>query len=412
MSKNKFKQTEIGLIPEDWDLTILGDITINHDSKRIPLSTMERKKIKGNFRYYGASSIIDYVDKYLFDGNFLIISEDGENLKSRKSPISFIVDGKFWVNNHAHIVSCKDNYDLYFLNSWFATNSVEPYLSGSVQPKLSQSNLNRIILPLPPLSEQSSIAKILSDLDSKIELLQQQNKTLENIGKTIFKHWFVDFEFPNIEGKPYKSSGGEMVESELGEIPEGWEIGRISKLTIHDKSSITPLTKSNEIFHHYSLPAYDNGKKPDLIKGVDILSNKFAVKDNSILFSKLNPRFPRIWLIGKVKENSVCSTEFIQLVPNNNCFSFICLLMQQKSLISSLQSFVKGTSSSHQRINPTDLTEMKIIIPSEHLLIVFENKISSFIKKIILNYLKITSLSKTRDLLLPKLMTGKIRVKM
>lgn len=114
------------------------EVTVNFDKRRIPLSSMERSKRQGKYRYYGAQGVIDYVDDFLFDGKYLLIAEDGENLKSNKKNIAQIVSGQFWVNNHAHIVQtnekCNLNYLCYLLNSLDLTG----YITGSAQPKLSQ----------------------------------------------------------------------------------------------------------------------------------------------------------------------------------------------------------------------------------------------------------------------------------
>src|SRR3989344_839765 len=116
-------------IPNNWQKVKLGEIAENFDSKRIPLSSVERLKRKGNIPYYGASGIIDYVDNYLLDGEYLLVSEDGENLKSRKTPIAFLTKGKFWVNNHAHIIKSKNDFDNKLIRYWFSQNSILPFIT-------------------------------------------------------------------------------------------------------------------------------------------------------------------------------------------------------------------------------------------------------------------------------------------
>jgi type I restriction enzyme S subunit len=203
----------------------LGDVSICHDKKRIPVREFDRRK--GKYPYYGASGIVDYVDDYIFDGEYLLVAEDGENLKSKKLPLAFIAKGKFWVNNHAHIIQGNHLADTKFLMYYLQAIDFSEYLTGSTMPKLTQDNLNRIPVQLPPLETQKEIAHILGTLDDKIELNRRMNKSLEEIAQALFKHWFIDFEFPNAEGKPYKSSGGTMIDSELGPIPHGWKVGTI-----------------------------------------------------------------------------------------------------------------------------------------------------------------------------------------
>ena len=135
------------------------EVTINFDKKRIPLSSAQREKRQGTFRYYGAQGVIDHVDDYIFDGTYLLIAEDGENLKSKKQNIAQVVDGQFWVNNHAHIVQGNEQCDTRFLCYLINSMDLSGYVTGSAQPKLSQANLNAVTLSLPTLAEQKRIVE-------------------------------------------------------------------------------------------------------------------------------------------------------------------------------------------------------------------------------------------------------------
>ena len=146
----------------------LGELTINHDGKRRPVKGADRKL--GPYPYYGASGIVDYVDEYLIDGDYLLIAEDGENLRTRQTPIAFMARGKSWVNNHAHIVTGNDKADTLFLMYALQATDISGYLTGAVMPKLTQGNLNKIQITCPSIDEQHAIAYILGTLDDKIEL--------------------------------------------------------------------------------------------------------------------------------------------------------------------------------------------------------------------------------------------------
>lgn len=125
-----------------------GDVTDNFDKKRIPLSAAQREKRQGKYRYYGAQGVIDWVDDYIFDGTYLLIAEDGENLKSKKSNIAQLASGKFWVNNHAHVIQCKKGYDIRYLCYLINLTDLSGYITGSAQPKLSQSRKSmKAVLP-------------------------------------------------------------------------------------------------------------------------------------------------------------------------------------------------------------------------------------------------------------------------
>ncbi len=175
----------------EFPMVRLGDVIVNHDSRRIPVREADRKP--GPYPYYGASGVVDYVDKYLFDGLHLLIAEDGENLRTRQTPVAFLADGKFWVNNHAHIVTGNDRADTRYLSYALAVTDISGYLTGSAMPKLSQKSMNAIEVPLPPLNLQLLIAKTLGSLDDKIEQNRRTGRKLEGLARAVFKAWFVDF---------------------------------------------------------------------------------------------------------------------------------------------------------------------------------------------------------------------------
>ena len=190
------------------------EVTINFDKKRIPLSSAQREKRQGTFRYYGAQGVIDHVDDYIFDGTYLLIAEDGENLKSKKQNIAQVVDGQFWVNNHAHIVQGNEQCDTRFLCYLINSMDLSGYVTGSAQPKLSQANLNAVTLSLPTLAEQKRIVEYLYMLDQKIDVNRQINDNLMQQAVTIFKSWFVEYSlFDGIEPKEWETVNLEKITS-------------------------------------------------------------------------------------------------------------------------------------------------------------------------------------------------------
>lgn len=166
------------------------EVTINFDKKRIPLSSAQREKRQGTFRYYGAQGVIDHVDDYIFDGTYLLIAEDGENLKSKKQNIAQVVDGQFWVNNHAHIVQGNEQCDTRFLCYLINSMDLSGYVTGSAQPKLSQANLNAVTLSLPTLAEQKRIVEYLYMLDQKIDVNRQINDNLQQQAAALFANFY------------------------------------------------------------------------------------------------------------------------------------------------------------------------------------------------------------------------------
>ena len=161
-------------IPESWEWVRFGTITYNRDSERIPLSVDERSILEKRYDYYGASGVIDKVDKYLFDKPLLLIGEDGANLINRSTPIAFIARGKYWVNNHAHVLDFI-NEDLMQYMCWYINAiSLVEYVTGTAQPKMNQVKMNSILVALPPLAEQHRIVAKIEELLTKIDKLKTE----------------------------------------------------------------------------------------------------------------------------------------------------------------------------------------------------------------------------------------------
>lgn len=175
-------------IPQTWKWVHFGEISINRDSERIPLSLEERENLNKIYDYYGASGVIDKVDKYIFDDTLLLIGEDGANLINRSTPIAFIASGKFWVNNHAHVIDFDEHfivmkYVMYFINAI----SLEDYITGTAQPKMNQANMNKIPVPLPPFKEQEEIVNKVETLLTKVTNLENQIQARKSLSdKLIF----------------------------------------------------------------------------------------------------------------------------------------------------------------------------------------------------------------------------------
>ena len=359
------------------------------NNKRIPLSSTERAQRKGFYPYYGASGIVDYIDDYIFDGDYILISEDGENLRSRKTPIAFKASGRFWVNNHAHIIKCKSNHLDDLVIYYLKNTDLNEFITGAVQPKLNKASLTSIPFFLPSdEQEQKAIASVLSSLDDKIDLLHRQNKTLEAMAETLFRQWFVE------------------------EAQEDWEEYSLSDLADHLKTNFSPGKMPNDVFNHYSLPAYDEGMQPFKETGSQILSNKYVVAPWTILVSKLNPRFPRIWPIGELLgNNNICSTEFQVFKPKQkNIYGYIYFLLRSNDAKEELIMAASGTSGSHQRVRPDDILNIKTNLPSIELARQYSALVTPAIKKTMANIAQVRTLEKLRDTLLPKLMSGDVRV--
>lgn len=167
-----------GVMPDNWHLGTVSEIIQLHDSKRIPLSSRERADLAKIYPYYGATSVMDYVDRYLFDGIYLLLGEDGTVVDSKGFPILQYVEGKFWVNNHAHIITGKNGFSVELLYLLFSLTSVQSIVTGAVQPKISQANLNKVPVIVPSADELTTFDATVQPIFAQIRNLRAENDGL------------------------------------------------------------------------------------------------------------------------------------------------------------------------------------------------------------------------------------------
>jgi len=388
-------------IPKGWKWVKLGELLNSGlfellDRYRIPLSDNQRNKMKDGilYPYYGANGIIDYVNRYIFDGEFILVAEDGTVSTDKGKPVVQYVCGKFWVSNHAHVIKCENSITLKFL--YYALKNVDiiPYITGAVQPKLNQRNLLDIeILYALDINEQKAIAEVLSSIDDKIDLLHRQNKTLEEMAMTLFRQWFIE---PTKDG-----------------LPEGWEEVELSKLG----QIICGKTPSK------NKPEYFGGKIP-FIKIPDMHGNVFVFKTEDSLSeigakTQKNKTLPErsicvscIATVGLVSMNAFISQtnqQINSIIPYKEFYHYF-LYLKMKSMKEELIAMASGGTAT-LNLNTTEFSKIKIEIPKEDYLHAFHEKIKYIFEKIFINTIQIQTLEKLRDTLLPKLMSGEVRVK-
>lgn len=257
-------------------------------------------------------------------------------------------------------------------------------------PQITYSELSILKIMLPPLKEQKAIALILSTLDEKIEVNNQINKKLEEMAQTIFKHWFVDFEFPNENGEPYKSSGGEMIESELGMIPKGWEVGILNEL-IDITSGKRPTKRAESYDENYQFPLV--GASSIMGYSEDYNFNEPVLVIGRVGTHGVVQRFNRkIW----ASDNT--------LVITSNVYEYIYQILK------TIDYTALDRGSTQPLITQTDIKNYSVLIPKKEVLIKYEKLIGSIFVLHSNNCDENYKLVQTRDTLLPKLMSGEIRV--
>jgi type I restriction enzyme S subunit len=201
-----------------------------------------------------------------------------------------------------------------------------------------------------------------------------------------------------------------FVDSTLGSVPKGWRPGRIGELAALDKTSLNPSAFPDEVFDHYSIPAFDDDKHPIREAGNHIKSNKFVVPPDSVLLTKLNPRIPRVWLpFPSQARRSLCSTEFLVLKPKLGVGrAFLFSLVSSEAFLKVYATMVTGTSGSHQRIRPEHFLNMETVIPQEAVRTAFAGEVGEPLTHSESLRCMSRSLTHTRDHLLPKLLSGEL----
>jgi type I restriction enzyme S subunit len=391
-----------------WKETIIGEVVDFFDHKRIPLNSRERIKRRGIYPYYGASGIFDYIDGYLFDGRYLLIAEDGENLNSRKLPIAFLATGRFWVNNHAHIVRGKVGIaNDKFLKHFFAATNISGYITGAAQPKLSQANLRIIKIALPEIDEQRKIAAILSAYDDLIENNMRRIQILEEMAWRIYEEWFVRFRFPGHENVG-------TTESELGLIPVGWKISTVAD-TFDVLGGGTPPTSVEEYWHDGSINWY---APTDLTRSGQVFIDESADKITPLGLAKSSARmFPAFSVmmtsratLGVIAINTTeaCTNQgFINCIPSKRFPLYVLFhwLKQNVGLFISL-----ATGATFKEITKGNFKQIKLLLPPAILINRFQNLVEPMMQQLLNLQRKNSNLRRTRDLLLPKLISGEIDI--
>ena len=403
-------------------------------------STLGESFVATGINFVKSESITDY--KYLDSSIFDHITERTHVKMARsqlkQNDLLFSIAGAYLgkigivrdidlplnTNQAVGIVRLNENMaDVDYTYYYFSQKAMNTYInklsSQSAQPNLNLELLGNLPIKLPDLPTQKKIADVLSCIDDKIALNNKTNTELENMAKTIYDYWFTQFDFPNKNGHPYKTSGGQMVYNETlkREIPAGWEVEQLRHYLDCNKNSITKNQKFDYINY------LDTGSLTEniitefqVIKNTDSLPSraKRIVKKNDILYSSVRPLLKHYGIIKAPKENMIASTGFIILSSkvdsryNDFFYNYIIL----ESNLNKLVSIAASNVSAYPSINPDDLLDLYIPMPKDfNLLDDFISKIQPIYELINTNQKEAEELTKLRDYLLPLLMNGQIEVK-
>ncbi|HAS8122604.1 TPA: restriction endonuclease subunit S [Vibrio vulnificus] len=305
----------------------------------------------------------------------------------------------------------SNQYLLFALQSEFVQKQISKSdRTGSTVSNLCIPDLKEIEVPI--FENSKAIADVLKAITSKIRVNNLINSELEAMAKTLYDYWFVQFDFPDANGKPYKASGGKMVYNPVlkREIPEGWVAKPLSKITSVSNQTVKPTDYPDKVFRHFSIPVYDATKTYGLEAGGTIGSNKFTNKESDILVSKLNPWFSRVIYAMEEKE-LICSTEFVVWrTSSSGIKNYLYMVAQSPQFITHCTQAATGTSNSHKRVNPSVMMGFELPF-NDDVAISLGEKLEPMIKQKIINQRENTELAKLRDWLLPMLMNGQVTVK-
>lgn len=306
---------------------------------------------------------------------------------------------------------CLTEYLYYYLKQ--NIKAVESLGSGTTFKEVDKASLEDMNIELPSIAEQHAVSSVLSVLDDAIDNNNSVCADLEAAAKLLYDYWFVQFDFPDENGKPYKSSGGKMVwNDELKrEIPAGWSCVQLDEIASLINNTVNPSSGTGYL--HFSIPAFDEGRTPSLENGGDIESNKFSLPGKCILVSKLNPQFQRVWLVFDERANKISSTEFLPFVPKKTCsYELLYEILRSDAFYAYMCNCSSSSTGSRKRMPPELCLEYKIAFPKEDSDLLERFRVAT---ASILSYLaKIPGESKRltelRDFLLPLLMNGQVTI--
>lgn len=417
----KLKNTILGKVPLGWSVENLEDNLekiIDYRGKtptkaESGVVTLSAKSVKMNYIDYSNAY---YVSKETYD-KFMVrgFPKKGDILMTTEAPLGCIAElNKEDVCVAQRLLTLRgkkekllNKYLMYYLQSNIGQHELLSKASGTTVQGIKRTEFSKVNIILPPLETQEKIASILSALDDKIEINNEMNKTLEEMAQTLFKRWFIDFDFPNENGEPYRSSGGKMVDSELGEIPEGWEVTTLETKkefgelimglspkseSYNDLQQGLPLLNGAADFTKLKLSPKKYTTSPTRIaKKGDYV---FCIRATIGLLSMTDKDYVIGRCVATIKDIKVEYREYIYMVLNN---SFEKLKQNARG------SVIQGLSK-------PDINNIKILFPIYSIMQNFNEYMSKIFEKIENNKKEIQSLTEIRDTLLPKLMSGEIEV--
>lgn len=406
----------------DWRFTTLGQFVSLQRGHDLPTD----QRSEGDVPVMGSFGITGWHNVARANGPGVTVGRSGASI----GVVSYI-DRAYWPLNTCLFATEFHGNSPRFVYYFLKMLDLAAHNSGSAQPSLNRNYIAPIKIKVPDRPEQDDIVNLLGSLDDKIELNRRMNETLEAMAQAIFRDWFIDYgpTRRKMDGATdaIEIMGGLVSDPDrarelaalfpgsLGDEgrPKGWKEKRLDEIGSQHTASLTPLSYPEERFDHYSIPAFDKERSPTTELGAAILSNKTLVPSNAVLLSKLNPEIARVWLSNNsARHRKICSTEFLAYTPNEPFGrALLYALFTSDPFRTLLCGMVTGTSKSHQRVSSKALAQREVLTLGLAEAAQFETIVCPLLDRVQHNRGENRTLAATRDLLLPKLMSGEIRLR-
>lgn len=393
-----YKESPLGIIPKEWEVKRLGEVCTFLDSQRIPIKDADRGKMQGKYPYYGASGIIDYVNDYIFDDDLILLGEDGANIIMRSTPLAFLVSGKVWINNHAHVLKTKSGFSRYYVCNYLESLSYDKYNTGTAQPKLNREVCEKIPVLLPPKKEQNRLSELFTTWDTAIEKQSELIAKLKLRKRALMQQLLT--------GKNrLPGFSGEWKRKKLGDIAE-----RVTRKNEEDNKNVVTISAqrgfviqtdffnksvASETLDNYYLihkdefcynKSYSNGYPMGAIK-------RLTAFDKAVVTT--------LYICFKLKNLSTINIDFLEQYCESGIFN--------KELVKIANE--GGRAHGLLNVTPADFFNMHMRIPSIEEQNAIANVLVNADKEIALANEKLASLQSQKRGLMQQLLTGKKRIK-
>lgn len=397
------------VVPEGWSLSKINDTCDVFDSMRIPLNAQERALRKGHYPYYGANGVQGYIDDYMFDGEYVLLAEDGGYFEQWSSrPISYLVSGKFWVNNHAHILQAKADHETKYVHYSLVHKNILKHINGGTRSKLNQSDMRDIEYLTPPLPEQQKIATILSSVDNVIEKTRAQIDKLKDLKTGMMQELLT-------QGIGHT----EFKDSPVGHVPVSWKVRPIGEL-LEFKNGLNkgkeyfgrgnPIVNFMDVFQNHGISIANLEGKVELTESEQ---QRFEVKQGDVFFTRTSEIPSEIGMsavfLDQVDNVSFSGftlrgrpvTEDLEMQFCKYCFSSDYVRTQ---IVSSCSYTTRALT------NGSLLSQCLVAIPPKDEQLKITLAIDSVDDAVKTKQQGLSSLENTKKALMQVLLTGKVRV--